>query len=120
MLNKEMICISCPLGCRLLVERDGDKIVVTGNLCKRGERYGIQEFTAPKRVLTSIVPVKNGKIGMVSVKTKEPIPKELVFPALQVLNKLVLEAPVKSGDVIVKNVLDTGVDIIATKSVERV
>lgn len=117
---REMICISCPLGCRLTIEKDGDQLKVSGNLCKRGEKYGIEEFTAPKRLVTSIVPVKDGKIRMVSVKTSDTIPKELIFPTLEILKTTVVEAPVKIGDVIVKNVLDTGIDIIATKSVDKI
>lgn len=119
MLKREMICITCPLGCRLTVEEKDGKLLVSGNHCKRGEKYALEEFTAPRRVVTSIVPVKNGRIRMVSVKTKDSIPKELIFSALQVLKEIVVEAPVKSGDTIVKNIINTGIDVIATKSVDR-
>ena len=38
MKTRELTCIVCPLGCRIKVELDGDKIVsVTGNTCPRGK-----------------------------------------------------------------------------------
>ena len=41
---KELICIVCPRGCVLKVDKQGN---VTGNLCPRGIKYGIQETTNP-------------------------------------------------------------------------
>lgn len=115
---KEMICIVCPLGCRLRVDDTGEKIVVSGNRCQRGEKYAIEEITAPKRLITSIVPVKGGIIPMVSVKSSAPFPKDLIFPALELLKKVELTAPIKLHQVIVHNVCDTGVDFIATKEIK--
>ncbi|MDD3999451.1 MAG: DUF1667 domain-containing protein [Bacilli bacterium] len=120
MKTREMICIVCPIGCRLMVEEKDGKIIVSGNQCKRGEKYAIEEVTAPRRPVTSIVPIKGGNVKMVSVKTSDSIPKELIFAALETLKGLVLEAPIKVGDIIVENVLNTGVDFISTKSVEKI
>jgi CxxC motif-containing protein len=117
---REFICINCPLGCQLKVDdSDLSNIKVTGNTCKRGERYGIDEVLNPKRMVTSSVIVLNGKESVVSVKTKEAIPKGLIFDSLELLKNTKVEAPVKIGDVIIKNVLDTGVDFVATRNVER-
>lgn len=118
---KELICINCPMGCHLSVD-DSDKsnIIVTGNTCPRGKTYGINEVLHPLRMVTSSVRVKNGINKVVSIKTKEPIPKELIFEALNVLKDIELEAPVHIGDIIVKNVLNTNIDIIATSNVERI
>ncbi len=117
---REFICINCPLGCHLTVD-DSDKnnVKVTGNTCKRGETYGINEVLHPKRMVTSSVYVLNGKNPVVSCKTKDAIPKELIFDSLNVLKETKVEAPVKIGDVLVKNILNTGVDIVATSNVER-
>ena len=117
---KEFICINCPLGCHLTVD-DSDKnnVKVTGNTCKRGETYGINEVLHPKRMVTSSVYVLNGKNPVVSCKTKDAIPKELIFDSLNVLKETKVEAPVKIGDVLVANILNTGVDIVATSNVER-
>lgn len=117
---KEMICIVCPMGCHLQVDDSNlDDIKVTGNTCLRGPKYAREECTCPKRMVTSVVKVSGGEIAMASVKTSDSIKKELIFEALETLKDVVVEAPVKIGDVVVKDVLGTGVDFIATKNVNR-
>ena len=117
----ELTCISCPLGCPLTVEMEGDTVIsVTGNTCKRGDAYARKEVTNPTRIVTSIVRVKGGKIPMVSVKTRSDIPKGKIFDCAKALQDIVVDAPVHIGDVIVENVADTGVPIVATKNVEAV
>ena len=117
---REFICINCPLGCQLKVDdSDLNNIIVTGNTCPRGKKYGIDEVLNPKRMVTSSVVVLNGKENVVSVKTKEAIPKELIFESLEILKNTKVEAPVNIGDVIVKNILGTNVDFVATRNVER-
>lgn len=118
MEKREMICISCPLGCDMEVElQDGQVINVTGNTCPRGKIYAQKECTNPTRIVTSSVFVKNGEINVVSVKTEEDIPKGLIFECLKELKKVEIEAPVKVGDIVVENILDTGVNIVATKDI---
>lgn len=115
---KEMICISCPMGCRLTVDyTDVNNIKVTGNTCPRGVTYAVNEITAPKRMVTGSVKVTGGNIAMVSVKTKDAIPKELIFNCLEALNNVTLTAPVHINDVVVANVCGCGVDVIATKEI---
>lgn len=116
---KEMTCICCPIGCRLQVDDSGSEIKVSGNQCKRGERYALEEIIAPKRLVTSIVRVRGGKEGMLSVKTSDRVQKGLIFQSLETLKNLEVDAPVQIGDVIVKNVLNTGVDFIATKNISK-
>ena len=117
---KEMICIVCPMGCHLTDDDSNlEDIKVTGNTCARGPKYAREECTCPKRMVTSVVKVKGGEIAMVSVKTSDSIKKELIFEALETLKDVVVEAPVKIGDVVVKDVLGTGVDFIATKNVNK-
>ena len=117
-MEKELICICCPKGCHLKVNINENKVI--GNGCRRGEEYGINEVTNPVRVVTTTVKVKNGTIPVVPVKTKEPIPKGLNFKCMHEINKTVVTAPVKLGDVIIKNVLGTGVDIVACRNVEPI
>ena len=76
---RELICIGCPLGCPLTVKMDGDQIEVSGNTCKRGDDYARKEVLSPTRIVTSSVHVTGGAIEMVSVKTKEDIPKGKIF-----------------------------------------
>lgn len=115
---KEMICICCPMGCRLTVDdSDINNVKVSGNTCPRGEKYGKEEVVCPKRMVTSVVRVRGGNVAMLSVKTKEAIEKSKIFDALATLKGVVVDAPVNIGDTVVADVLGTGVDFIATKNV---
>ena len=84
MEERRLTCIGCPMGCPLVVTMDGGEVVsVTGNTCKRGEIYGRKEVTNPTRIVTSTVRVSGGSIDMVSVKTKEDIPKGKIFDCVK-------------------------------------
>lgn len=116
MEKRELICIGCPMGCPLVVElEDSDVVSVTGQTCKRGEVYARKEVTNPTRIVTSTVKVEGGKVDMVSVKTRDDIPKGKIFECVKALKGVTVKAPVRIGDVIVANVVGTGVDIVATK-----
>lgn len=120
MEERNLTCINCPLGCALTVRvEDGRVLGVSGNTCKRGEDYGRKEVTNPTRIVTSTVRVTGGDTVMVSVKTKEDIPKGKIFACVEALKDVVISAPVRIGDVILENVAGTGVDVVATKNVER-
>lgn len=117
METREMVCINCPLGCMLTVTKENDGgVTVTGNTCPRGETYGRTEMTDPKRVVTSTVRIKGQKNAVVSVKTAEPVPKGKISECIEALKTVEVSAPVAIGDVIVENVADTGVNVIATKA----
>lgn len=114
----EFTCIVCPLGCRLRVLHEDGKIVsVEGSRCPRGVVYAQNEIE-PKRTLITVVEVVGGDQPVVSVKTSKPIPKNLIPEAMCFLARVVVKAPVKAGDVLVKNLLDLGVDVVATRNVE--
>jgi len=117
MEKHKLICINCPMGCRLEVTKtENGGWLVEGNQCKRGTSYAIRELTEPTRVLTSTVVIKNGFLSRLPVRTETAIPKEKIFEAMNVINKVVVEAPVKVGDVIVENILDTGINVIASRN----
>lgn len=121
MERKELICIGCPLGCnRQWKWMAGQVVSVNGNTCKRGDDYARKELTDPRRIVTSTVPVAGGNLPVVSVKTATDIPKNKIRECLLALKGVTLTAPVQIGDVIVENVADTGVDVIATKSISAV
>lgn len=112
----ELTCINCPMGCPLCVTlENGEVTSVTGNTCKRGEIYGRKEVTNPTRIVTSSVAVDGGEANRVSVKTKEDIPKGKIFECVKALKGVHAKSPVHIGDVILKDVAGTGVDVIATK-----
>ena len=123
MENKELVCIVCPRGCRLTLIQDeacqgGYQVI--GNGCNRGIDYGVKELTNPTRVITSTVKIKGAIMRRLPVRTKGDIPKNKVFQCMKLLNDIDVYAPIKVGDIIVENVLGTGVDLIATKSMDKI
>lgn len=113
--TRELTCITCPMGCALTVELEENKVIsVMGNTCKRGISYAEAECTNPTRMLTTTVKVCGSKAPLVCVKTAMPVPKPLLSQCMEELNKIKVNAPVKRGDVILSNILDTGIDILAT------
>lgn len=118
MEKRNLICIGCPMGCPLVVTMDhGEVVSVEGNTCKRGAVYGKKEVTNPTRIVTSTVRVSGGSIPVVSVKTREDIPKKKIFDCIKALKEIEVAAPVNIGDVVLRDVAGTGVDVVATKNV---
>lgn len=117
---RDLVCIGCPMGCQLQVKLEGDKVVeVTGNTCKKGAEYGEKECTNPTRIVTSSVYVEDGTIDVVPVKTESDVPKGKIFDCVKELKGIVVKAPINIGDVVVKNIAGTGVNIIATKKIDK-
>ena len=113
----EMICIVCPKGCLLTVDEEHG-CAVSGAGCERGEEYGRTELQNPTRVLTSTVKLRGGALRRCPVRTSGAIPKALLFEAMEVVNAVTLTAPVKTGQVAVKNLLGTGCDLIVTRDID--
>lgn len=117
-MQKELICIGCPLGCNLTVEIRDDKVLsVTGNTCRRGDIYARNEITDPRRIVTSTVKVTGGSVPVVSCKTAQAIPKGDIGECLKQLKEVSVQAPVMLGDVLTENIAGSGIDVIATKTV---
>lgn len=120
MMKKELVCIVCPVGCSLEVEIEESEVTkVSGNTCKRGEVYAKKECTNPTRIVTSSVNVEGGLEAVVSVKTESDIPKGKIFDCIKELSKVVVKAPVHIGDIIIKDIAGTGINIVSTKEVEE-
>lgn len=115
-MNRTLTCILCPRGCTLTVTGEGEELTVTGHTCPRGKKYGIEECTHPVRTVTSSVRVGNRTDTMVCVKTATPVAKEDIFTVMQQIRAARAEAPIKIGDILLKNVC--GSDIIATRDVQ--
>jgi len=116
---KELTCINCPLGCALRVEMKGMEIIsVSGNTCNRGDSYARTEVINPVRVITSSVRVLGGQHPVVAVKTREAIPKGKIWDCTNVMKTIEVKAPVTIGDVIMKNIAGTGVDLIASANMD--
>lgn len=117
---KELTCIGCPMGCALAVRMESSGIVVTGNGCMRGAKYAESEMIHPVRMLTSTVEVRDGEIARLSVKTETEIPKEKIMACMREIRRASVEAPVKSGSVVIRNCAGSGVNVIATQNVDKV
>jgi len=112
-MEKEIICIICPNSCHIKVTGEGSRIdSITGNQCKRGAEYASTEFVAPKRTLTTTVKAKGYVSPVIPVRTNNPVPKESLMDCMAVLNKIEVEAPFEVGRVVVKNILNSGADVI--------
>ena len=109
----KMICINCPKGCEMDVTVDGDRVTVVGNTCPKGEAYAKAEVTNPTRMVTGLVRVA-GTRKPLAVKTRTPVPKPKIDAVLFALHQATVQLPVRIGDVIIPDVAETGVDIVAT------
>lgn len=115
--TKQLTCIGCPMGCLLTVTMEQEKVAqVTGHTCPRGKAYAEKEVTNPTRIVTSTVRVAGADRKLISVKTKEDIPKDKIFACMREINGILAKAPVQIGDVLLENVAGTGVAVIATKA----
>jgi CxxC motif-containing protein len=121
MLEKQTItCVACPKGCEVTVEHDGDEIIdIMGNACPQGADYAKEEIVAPTRILPTTVRVKNGALPLCPVKTTKQIPLEMIHDAMEIIGEKEVEAPVKLGQVIVENILDSGADVVATRDLPK-
>ena len=116
-MEQTITCINCPVGCRMTVSLSdaGEFLSVTGNTCPRGAKYAQQECTLPERMITAVIPVAGSETPL-SVKTASPVPKNLIASVMNELSRVQISLPVSIGQVVLPDVLDTGVDIIATRS----
>jgi CxxC motif-containing protein len=121
-MKKEIICISCPIGCHLSVEFDEntvltrENILVQNNRCARGEIYGREEILSPKRVVTATCAVDSELMNRIPVKTTGPILRGLIDGLLEELYKVKIQIPVTLGDVIIEDYKNTGINVICTRT----
>lgn len=117
-IEKEVVCLQCPFACRIRVEIDeqGNILSYSYNKCPRGKTFAEQEINNPLRMLTSAVKIlsEDNEHPLLPVQTEKPIPKGLLKKAMKELSKITVKPPVKYGDVIIQNILDTEIDVIAT------
>ncbi|MBC7235976.1 MAG: DUF1667 domain-containing protein [Chloroflexi bacterium] len=116
--QKEFICITCPVGCTIQAIVEGEELrTMQGHACRRGIAFVREELTDPRRMLTTTVQVRGGVLPLVPVRSMEPLPKHALMDAIALLRKVELQAPVKKGQVVLPNVLGTGVDIITSRAI---
>ena len=109
-----LTCIVCPNSCELFIEKNGDKLKVSGHMCKRGIEFAENEIKAPKRVVCTTVKTNIQNTPRLPVKTDKEIPKEKIFDVMKEVNKLEVINKTKVGDILIKNVCGTEANIVAT------
>lgn len=114
---KQLVCIVCPRGCTMTLEGEGKDVKVSGNSCKRGAEFAVSEMTEPKRTICTTVKTAFPDVPVLPVRVSKEIPKDRIFDVMAEINKVTVKEKVKRGEVIIKDVLELGADIIATSGV---
>jgi len=114
------VCVVCPVGCEIDVVHDGGRIIsMEGNKCEKSEEFVRQELIEPMRILTTTVRIEGSRWPVIPVRTDKSVPKRLFPRMMRQLRRIKLQAPVNILDVVVRDVLHTGVNIIATRTMAR-
>ena len=117
---KVIRCIVCPTGCSIkVIGKDDKKVSFEGYTCNRGLEYAEQEFREPKRILTTTMKVENGALSLIPVRTDKPLLKDKLNEALEIIAQSQIKAPIKMGDILIENILDMGINIIASRNLEK-
>jgi CxxC motif-containing protein len=121
LMRKSLTCTVCPLSCDVVLEigENNEILSLTGNKCARGKVYATKEHTAPERTLTTTVKTKGGSLPLLPVRSDQPIPKPMLKKAMEATADLVVDAPVKMGDIVIENFLDLGVNLVASRDLDR-
>ncbi|GMQ62604.1 DUF1667 domain-containing protein [Vallitalea maricola] len=119
-MKKEFTCIVCPMSCHLTVYQEGDNIIVEGNTCNRGKVFGENEYVNPKRMLTTTVKIDGSHLKRLPVISNDEIPKSKIFECVNELYKMTVKAPIDRGDIIIKDICNTKVDIVASRSIAKI
>ncbi len=120
MVEKKLICVICPVGCEIKASFEGEDLKeIEGFRCAQGEEYAREEFTSPSRILTATVQVNNSRVAQLPVRSNQPLPREKLEEAMLELARVSLEIPIKEGQVIIKDILGTGSDMVASRNLEK-
>jgi CxxC motif-containing protein len=117
-MRKEFTCIVCPVSCNLVVEDKEGQLTVHENQCKRGLVFGENEFRNPKRMLTTTVKITGSSVKRLPVISVDEVPKDRLIELAELLYKLTVNSPIYRGDIVAKNIGNTGVDVIATRTIK--
>lgn len=118
MSERILTCIGCPMGCTLTATiENGSVTTVTGNTCRRGDEYARKECVAPERTVTGTIRLIGGALAVLPVRTAAPVPKEKVLDVAEALRHLSCTAPIHCGDTVTDNIADTGVALVAARTV---
>ena len=116
-MTKELVCIVCPRSCRMTITSEGDELVVTGNTCKRGKEFAINEMTDPLRTVCTTVRTSFPSVPVLPVRVSGAIPKNKIFDLMREVHRITVSKRIGREEVVVPNILDLGVDLIATSNI---
>ena len=116
-MTKELVCIVCPRSCRMTITSEGDELVVTGNTCKRGKEFAINEMTDPRRTVCTTVRTSFPSVPVLPVRVSGAIPKNKIFDLMREVHRITVSKRIGREEVVVTNILDLGVDLIATSNI---
>lgn len=116
-MTKELVCIVCPRSCIMTITSEGDELVVTGNTCKRGKEFAINEMTDPRRTVCTTVRTSFPSVPVLPVRVSGAIPKNKIFDLMREVNRITVSKRIGREEVVVPNILDLGVDLIATSNI---
>ena len=116
-MTKELVCIVCPRSCRMTITSDGDELVVTGNTCKRGKEFAVSEMTDPRRTVGTTVRTAFPSVPVLPVRVSGSIPKNRIFDLMHEVNRITVSKRLGREEVVVPNILNLGVDLIATSNI---
>lgn len=118
--KRHFVCVVCPIGCEIdVVHDDGRIISMEGNKCERSAEFVTQELIEPMRILTTTVRIQGSRWPVIPVRTDKSVPRRLFPRIMRQLRGINLRAPVNMLDVVVRDVLGTGANVIATRTVTR-
>ncbi len=119
-----LTCIICPIGClmEVTVKNDTNETIVLevkDNTCSRGEDYAKKELIDPTRTLTTTITVLDGESPLVPVKSDGEVPKGRLLDCMEIIRRKSVKAPIKRGDILIKDILGTSVNIIACADISK-
>lgn len=118
-MRKELDCIVCPMSCHLEIKLENEEVIsVEGNTCPRGKAFAMSELSCPMRMITTTIRVHDGLHPLLPVISSQNIPKSKIFDIMKVCKTLEVKAPIQVGDILVKNIADSGADLVASRSME--
>ena len=115
MINKDLVCVVCPMGCRLTVSGSIENMQVSGGKCQKGEHYAHDEITNPLRMVCTTVKIEGGIHPVIPVKTDKAIPDKYKLEVVNAVKDITLKSPMKRGEIIIPNLFNTGVNLIAER-----
>ena len=119
-VKKEVVCVVCPSGCIVNIEYKGNEVVqIIGNKCKKGVEFAKEEAIDPKRILTTTLGIDSINFRRIPVRSNKPVSRDKILNITREIKRIKVKPAIKMGDVIAKNFMDTGIDIIASMDINE-